>query len=160
MNIITALNKLGDLETSVAELYEWYADVFAADREASQAFARMGTEERGHARLVEYQRRVAQRSPARTVEVSVDLAEIESTTGKAKSLRASPRAPQVEEAIRDALEIELSAAEAYYREALKQADPQMAKVLEALAGKDQAHTKRILELAVRRRVPIPAAKAR
>lgn len=160
MNIITVLGRLGELETSLAELYERYTEAFEADPEVSDVFARMGVEERGHARLVEYQRRVLQRSPAHSMDVAIDLKEVEAVLARAKELRASPGPPAADAAIREALEMETSAAEGYYREALKQADPQMAKMLESLAGKDNAHLKRILDLALRRQVPIPSIASR
>jgi hypothetical protein len=46
MRIEVALRRLGDLEQALADLYEWYSDVFAADAEAVCVFIKMAREER------------------------------------------------------------------------------------------------------------------
>jgi hypothetical protein len=156
MLIESALRRLVELETSMADLYDWYAETFEGDTEAAFVFARMTIEEKGHARLVEYQRRMVLKNPTLLPEVDMDMTGIEAVLAKARELRASPRVPTVEEALRETLRLEMSAAESYYRSTLRNVGPDMARILDALGGDDGQHVRRIVQLAWRRGVSIPA----
>ncbi len=162
MMIDTVLRKLGDLERSLAELYARYAEVLADDPEIATAFFRMAAEEKRHAGLVEYQKRMVQQDPKLSVEVSIDVVQIEEALARVRALRAATGRPTVEEALREALLLESGAAESHYRNALTQANPGIARLLSALGGEDRAHVARLVELARRRGVevaPPPAGPA-
>ena len=78
MNVEAVFRPLSDLEKSLADLYSQWAAVFDSDREAAFLFVKMANEEKGHASLVDYQRRVIQKSPKLSGEVDADLRLIES----------------------------------------------------------------------------------
>jgi rubrerythrin len=159
MNVDAALRKLGDLERSLADLYAWYAEALAGDAEVSSAFCRMASEEKRHAGLVEYQRRMVQQDATLSVDVAIDLAQIEAALAKGRELRAAPVPPTAEEALREALLLERSAAESHYRNALTQANPKIARLLSALGGEDKVHAARLEELARRRGIEDAAPSA-
>ncbi|MBK6406933.1 MAG: hypothetical protein IPF66_18980 [Holophagales bacterium] len=159
MNIDAALRKLGDLERSLAELYLWYSEVFSSDPEAAFAFFKMASEEKGHASLVEYQRRMVQKTSAHSFDLDIDLGSIEAALEKVKVLRASPGIPTVDDALRETLLMERSAAESHYRNALKSANPEIGRLLDALGGEDRLHVTRVSELARRRGITLPEPAA-
>ena len=150
MIIDVVLRKLGDLERSVADLYGWWAETLADDSEAASVFFRMAAEEKRHAGLVDYQKRIVQQDTTLSVDVEVDLDEIDAALAKVRGLRAAPGCPAAAEALREALLIERSVAESHYRNALTQANPAVARLLSALGGEDKVHVARLEELARRR----------
>lgn len=157
MIIDAVLRKLGDLERSVADLYGWWAETLADDSEVASAFFRMAVEEKRHASLVDYQKRMLQQDPTLSVDVDADLGEIDAALAKVRALRAAPGRPAAADALREALALERSVAESHYRNALTQANPAVARLLSALGGEDKAHVARLEEL-VRRRGPGGAAQ--
>jgi hypothetical protein len=159
MIIDAVLRKLGDLERSVADLYGWYAEVLPDDTEVASAFFRMAVEEKRHANLVDYQKRMLQQDPTLSVDVPVDLAEIDAALAKARELRAAPGHPAAADALREALLLERSVAESHYRNALTQANPAVGRLLSALGGEDKLHVARLEELARRRGVEVASPKS-
>jgi rubrerythrin len=162
MIIDAVLRKLGDLEKSAADLYAWYAEVLEGDAEVASAFFRMAAEEKRHAGLVDYQKRMVQQDAALSVDVAVDLAEIDGVLAKVRELRAVSERPTAVEALRGALVLERSAAEGHFRNALAQANPAVARLLTALGGEDKVHVARLEELARRRGLDVesPTAQGR
>lgn len=150
MHIDAVLRKLGELERSLAELYGWWSEVFASDEEAAFVFFKMKGEEKAHAGLVDYQRKLVQNSPALSVEVEFDMTEVDAAVARAKALRRPEAAPTVAEALVEALRMERSAAESHCRNALKLANPGIARLLDALGGEDKLHVSRLVDLAKRR----------
>ena len=159
MIIDAVLRKLGDLERSVADLYGWWAETLADDSEVASAFFRMAAEEKRHAGLVDYQKRMVQQDSTLSVDVAVDLAEIDAALARVRELRSAPGSPAAAEALRAALLLERSAAESHYRNALMQANPAVARLLSALGGEDKVHVERLEELARRRGIVVASPTA-
>ena len=156
MHIDAVLRKLGELERSLADLYGSWSEVFAADEEAAFVFFKMKGEEKAHAGLVDYQRKLVQNSPALSVDVQLDLTEVDAALARAKALRTAAVPPTVAEALTEALRIERSAAESHCRNALKLANPGVARLLDALGGEDELHVARLADLAARRGIEVAA----
>lgn len=159
MIIDAVLRKLGDLERSVADLYSWYAEVLGDDAEAASAFFRMAAEEKRHASLVDYQKRMLQQDATLSVDVPADLSEVEAALGRVRALRAAP-SPSAADALRESLLLERSVAESHYRNALAQANPAVGRLLSALGAEDRVHVARLEELARRRGLDVPGPVAR
>ncbi len=157
MHIDAVLRKLGELERSLADLYGSWSDAFADDEEAAFVFFKMKGEEKAHAGLVDYQRKLVQNSPALSVDVPFDLTEVEAAIGRVKVLRAATVPPTVDAALSEALRIERSAAESHCRNALKLASPGVARLLDALGGEDKLHVARLVDLAGRRGIEVAPA---
>ncbi len=73
MDIMQVLRPLEQLERKLAELYQWFADLFENDSDAAFTFHRMFLEERMHMNLIEYQRRLARGKPGAFGDIYVDL---------------------------------------------------------------------------------------
>lgn len=156
MIIDTVLRTLADLERALGDLYAWYSEVLSPDAEAVYVFLRMAREEKAHARLVDYQRRLLQKDPSLSIDVDVDLKGLGALVAKAKALRAgSSRTPTVEEALRETLALEMSAAEVHYRHALGKARPEVARLLTVLGEEDWLHVERVQDMARLRRIAFP-----
>ena len=76
MNILNALDEIEKLEQKLAELYAYFHELFIANKIVSAVFFKMVLEEKGHADLVQYQRRIVRKNPKLFNEVTIDIEEI------------------------------------------------------------------------------------
>lgn len=158
MNIEVAFRPLAEFERKLAELYGFFAEALEDDREAAFVFAKMSNEERGHAALVDYAKRLLQKDPRMGGDIDVDLSIVQAALEKVRAARETGLAPSLERAVQVALEIEALAAEGHYRAALKKMNPEMERLLKSLGGEDQQHLGRLTEFAAKRGIPArPAA---
>jgi rubrerythrin len=148
MNIESVFRPLADLERSLADLYTWYSEIFAENPEAAFTFFKLAAEEKGHASLVDYQRRMVQKNQALAVGIDLDLEPILRSLSRIKGLRTGPP-PTLAEAVRAALALEENAAEMHYRNVLKSARPEIARLLDSLGGEDRVHVARLTAFAVK-----------
>ena len=155
MDIQSLFRHLSEFEAGIAELYEWFSQLFADDREVEFTFCRLATEERGHVDLIEYQRRLVRKNPAAFAGVTVDFQEIVELAGKIRALRAAQHPPTLDEAVRFAFELEGSAAEYHYRTAMRESNPDTARLLDSLGKADRLHLAGLREFAERRGLPLP-----
>ncbi len=155
MKIEVALRRLADLELSLADLYAWYSDVFASDPEAVYVFIKMAREERAHYRLIDFHRRLLVRDQKLSVEVDLELGEIQALVARAKALRSAKTPPTLAEAMRETIAMEASAADSLYRDALFEQHPEVVRLLGALGAEERAHVERIRSMARRRGVALP-----
>jgi rubrerythrin len=158
MNVEAVFRPLSDLEKSLADLYAQWAAVFDTDREAAFLFVKMANEEKGHASLVDYQRRVIQKNPKLSGDVEADLGVIESALEEIRALRESPNPPTLAEAVKIALQLESSAAESHYKNALRNANVELERLLNCLGGEDRGHLERLKAFA-RSRGIVPGESA-
>ena len=157
MNVEAVFRPLSDLEKAIGDLYAQWAAVFDGDREAAFLFVKMANEEKGHASLVDYQRRVVQRNPNVSGDVDIDLRAIEAALAEVQGLRDSASPPTLVEAVQIALRIETSAAESHDRNAIRQANPELERLLSCLGGEDRMHLER-LKIFARSRGILPASE--
>jgi rubrerythrin len=144
---------LEDLESSMVALYQWYADVFTLDAEARAVFTKLAGEEKGHVALVRYQKKLVTKNMAMFGHVDVDLQEVRQLTAEAHELMRAPSRPSLEEAVASAVRFERSAAECHLRSAMKQANPDLAKLLSALCKGDEGHLGGLVAFAKKRGLP-------
>lgn len=147
MNVEAVFRPLSDLEKSIGDLYARWAAVFDADREAAFLFVKMANEEKGHASLVDCQRRIVQRSPGLAASVDVDLGLVEEALREAWALRGSATPPRLEDDVRMTYRVEMSAAESHDRNALRSAHPELERLLACLGGEDREPLERLKALA-------------
>lgn len=152
MHIQFVFRPLEDLESALVELYQWYADVFTLDAEARALFVKMATEERNHVALVRYQKKLVTKNMAIFGDVDVDLDDIRTLTVEARTLLKVGR-PSLQDALTEALRFERSASESHLRNAMKQANPDLAKLLNALCQGDKGHLGGLVAFAKKRGVP-------
>lgn len=156
MDIQTLFKPLAEFEGKVAELYEWYSELFKADAEAAFVFFQLAAEEHAHVKIIEYQRRMVRNSPKEFADVTLDLKPVEEALATIATLRSAPRPPLLEDALRAALTLETSAAEYHYKTAMKQANAGAARLLDALGTADRTHLGKLVEFAKKRGVENPA----
>ena len=155
MNIQTLFKPLTHFEGKIAELYEWYSELFEDDAEAAFVFIQLAAEEHGHLKMIEYQRRLVRKNPRNFADVSLDLKPVEDALVTLATLRNTPHPPSLEEALRAALMLETSAAEYHFKTAMKQANPNAARLLDALGTSDRDHLGKLVEFARKRGVEQP-----
>ena len=156
MNVGSVFRPLSDLEKSMADLYSQWAAVFDDDREAAFLWIKMANEERGHAALVDYQRRVVQKNPLLSGEVDIDMRIVDAALVELTALRESARQPTLAEAVSTALRLETSAAESHYGNAVKKLNPELHRLLSCLGGEDRGHLDRLKTFAASRGIEVPA----
>ena len=159
MHVDEVLSRIGAVESSLADLYGWYAEALASDDEAAGVFSSMSEEETKHAGLVEFSRQLARSDTAYSPEVEIDMSGTAMVLARAGELRNGPAPPTVDEAIRQTLWLEMSTAEDHSRNrtSLKRTNPGLARLLRALASEDRVHFARVMELARRRGIPVPSS---
>ena len=150
MKIEVAFRPLAELERKLAELYASWAEAFEDDREAALVFFKMSNEEKEHTALVDYAKRFVQKDPKLGGDVDIDLSSVQAALDRVRALRETEVAPSVERAVEIALELETLAAESHYRNALKQTNPEMERLLKCLGSEDQQHLGRLMEFAAKR----------
>jgi rubrerythrin len=145
-----ALAELERVESALAELYAWLAEVLAADAAAAGLFLRLSGEERGHRSLVSLQRRIAVASPEEFGDVEFDPASVGELLSRVEAFRAESRTPDVERAVRAAIAFESNAAERLHATLVPKADSPFHELLETLVGADLAHTRELESFRLRR----------
>jgi rubrerythrin len=152
MNIINALDEIEKLEQKLAELYTYFRELFIADKIVSAVFFKMALEEKGHADLVQYQRRTARKNPALFKEVTVDVEEINRIISDADAVIKAVPATSMNNALKAALQFEQSAAEYHYKTSIVQSNPELAALLKNLAGVDKDHFDSLKNIAESRNI--------
>jgi rubrerythrin len=150
--ILRVLDTLEKLEAKMADLYEWFASIFAADSEAAEFFYRMSLDETAHANLVRYYRRIASKDAKLLREVILD---VEPLTAAIESINADllgPK-PSLEEALKMAIDLEINAAESHAIAALATAAPGLAPLLSNLGALDSRHHRALEEFAASGKSP-------
>ena len=60
VDIQRAFPSLKRIELGLAELYRWYSERFAHDAEAAFVFKRLSLDEKAHAAMLDYQKKIVQ----------------------------------------------------------------------------------------------------
>jgi hypothetical protein len=159
MLVDEVLSQIGAVESSFAGLYQWYSEILAADPEVACVFLRLSEEEKKHAELVAYSRLLVRSDTASSPEIEIDAAWINPILETVSTLRNSADPPVVEEAIQKALWLEMRTAEDHSkgRISLKRKHPILDRLLKALASEDKLHFARVMDLARRRGILVPAS---
>ena len=157
MNIHRAFAPIKRIELGLSDLYKWYSELLSSDTEAAFVFKRLSLDEKSHAALVDYGRKIFLQNPKEFGEIELDLEELSVIADKIDSIRAGD-CPNVTSAISVALEFEFNAVRYHCKAALFKANPTIAKLFEHLGRSDQQHIGEIQELARTRGVPLPKQK--
>ncbi len=150
MNLQNLFRLLEDLEGQMASLYRLYSEFFAPDEEASQLFYKLSLDEKSHGSVVQYEKRLFKQNPRLFADVAMDLDALRAECERVKTLRSVRKAPKLQEAVKTALELESGAAERHYRLAMREANPEVARVLNSLGTADKQHGETLEEFAVKR----------
>lgn len=147
MRILQVLSQLERVESEMASFYEWLSEVFESDSEASGLFFRMSLQEKSHASLLKYGRKLVHRSPNDFEDVDFDSEAVDSLLASVETFRAVSPQPSLGEALFFAMKIECSPAESSHREVLTVSNPEISHVIRSLAIADEEHHKTLQTLA-------------
>jgi rubrerythrin len=150
MKILSLLTSLEKIELQMSSLYDWLSDVFEDDAEASGLFFRMAMQERSHANLIRYGKKLVHRAPADFAEVDFDPDEIDRLLAAIGDAIEADPAPTLEQAIGLALALEDSPAETAHRSILIHSNPEVAGVIRSLAAADEEHAEGLRTFAEKR----------
>ncbi|RLE26332.1 MAG: hypothetical protein DRJ65_05750 [Acidobacteria bacterium] len=156
MQILTVLSAIENIESSVAKLYEWFSDCFAADSEASGFFFRLAMQERSHATMVAFSKGLVRRSPNDFSTVDFDMSLVDDLIHTIDVFRAGNRNPTLGRALEFAMEIEDHAAEGIHRSMVIQSNPEVSNMINSLAKADKEHFKLLKDYAdkIQRQDPV------
>jgi rubrerythrin len=150
MKILNLLSSLEKIEVEMAGLYEWLSSVFTDDTEASGLFFRMAMQERSHANLIRYGKKLVHQAPKDFAEVDFDSAAIGELLDAIRAAKDSARPPSLEGALLMALQFEDSPAETAHRSILMSSNPAVREVIQSLAAADEEHAKGLRAFAASR----------
>jgi hypothetical protein len=152
MNLQMAFSTLESLELDIAKLYAWFAEAYRADHEAAVVFYRMHLEEKAHASLIRFEKRLAKQNPKMFRDVEVDLDSLREVTDLLGSTQRIANAPDLHDAVRVAYHIEASAAENHHRSAIAQSCQGLGHLLAGLCHGDRQHADSLRDFAARREI--------
>ena len=115
LDILKALKTMEDIETRMADLYEWLGDAFASDSDAAKLFMRLHMEEMSHRSVLQFQCRIILKNP-RTFRgaISFDGQYMQGVLDTIGRFRNKGSPPLLEEAVQVALMFETSAERLYH----------------------------------------------
>jgi len=151
MRILEALTRLERVEQAMAEFYEWLSETFDADAEAAGLFFRLSLQERSHASLLRYGRKLVHRSPNDFEDVDFDPRPITELLAAVDEFRRSNPTPSLAEALFFAMKAECHPVENAHREVLTASNPEIGAVVRNLAIADEQHHETLQAFARERR---------
>ena len=157
MQFLQIVADLDRIEAAMAELYQWYGELFDGDREAAGLFAHLRMEEVSHRNILDYERRLALDNPDRFRIISMDLEALEATLEQVRHFRNTHPAPRLDEAVRTALVLERSSAELYYQTLGGRAPAEFSRFVAHLHAGCRTHFEKLAEFAIARGHSVPMA---
>lgn len=150
MKILAVLSQLERVESRMASFYEWLSEVFEADAAASGLFYRMSLQEKSHASLLRYGRKLVHRSPNEFEDVDFDSDAVESLLAAIEKFRVESPEPSLGDALFFAMKVECEPAENGHREILTISNPAMSQIIKSLTTADEEHHLILREFAQQR----------
>ena len=139
MRILAVLSAIGKVETLVGDFYLWLSDVFEDDPEAAGFFYRLSMQERSHANLVAYAKKLVYRCPSDFKDVDTGIEVVTDLEEVLTNFRAEKPNPSLSDALRISMEVESHHAEKLHRSAVIESNPKVAELVNSLAVADEEH---------------------
>jgi len=114
IDLLRALHDLEQIETSMAELYEGFIELFKDDADAVGLFTHLRMEELSHQNILKYESRIVRANPKAFRDLHCNLDMLDRTLESIGNFRQAHPKPTLEEALRAALLFEGGAAEMFY----------------------------------------------
>ena len=139
MDLATTLKRLEKLEHEMAELYRWFAELFAADDEAAAFFTSMAEQEVAHAGLVRFERRLVRSDQNAYRGLDVDPGGIDELESWMSEFRRGHERPSLGQALVLAMRIESHAAEHLHRTVFAKVNSELHALVGNLSRSDWRH---------------------
>lgn len=153
-SITTALEYLERAENELAKLYEWLQDLYESDPEASALFRTLKYTENAHANLLAFQRRIVMRERRHFGPIEIDLASLEELLARIEKIRALDPPPDLDRMISLLLEVENLTCDRCYRDAIIQANPAIAGLINSMTSSDEQNLVILRDFALARGIPV------
>ena len=148
-HIQNVLKPLEEFEGEMGKLYRWLHEKFRDDEEAAFVFYRLNLDEKAHASIIQYQRRLVRQNPKMFKKIGFDIEDLNRTRDGLARFMDRKRLT-LEEAIRFSVELEGSAAELHLRSALQQSVEGLSRLLGSLGSADRLHLELLKSLAAKK----------
>lgn len=159
LDLLKVLRDLEQIETKMAELYEWLAERFADDGEAAELFRHLRMMEISHQNILRYESRIVRGNPRAFREVVLDAEMLNRTLEAIDHFRQSDPQPTLEEAVKAALAFDAGAAELYYIAVFHEAARDFADFVKNLHTGSRTHFDKLHKFASRWRIDLPPGTA-
>lgn len=147
MDTMRALQGLRQVEADLEDLYSWFAEIFAADRDAAELFSRLSREERSHKVLVDHQINLAENHAGTEIDVEVDGEALRQLLADIRRLREQEPHPSLSEAVSSAVMMEFVADEAYLGRVVRTSSKSIEQMIDRLVDAGQQHHGRLKDFA-------------
>ncbi len=155
MSLQRLLSDLIEVENRLSSLYAWFAEAYADDAEASTLFYRMSRDEKAHAALIEYEKRLVNKERDAALDIPLTTRQTQEALRRIEEILSARQAPPLGEALSLALELEESDVENHLAGVFSQTAPGLLKLLKNLGKEDRRHYQDLEALAKRRGIPLP-----
>jgi len=141
MEIVTALNRMEEIEMKAAELYKIYHAAFYHDKDAAYFFYKMHLEEKGHRNLVQYVKKLVRQNPKLFERLDCMHADFDKIARRLDKEIARKKPPALDEALDIAEEFEVTLCEGYLRNIPLKTNSILLDLYSSLGERD--HTEKI-----------------
>ncbi len=139
MQILTVLTAIGRVETRVGDFYQWLSETFNDDSEVSGFFYRLSMQERSHANLISYAKKLVHQSPCDFEDVDIEIGVVAEIEELLTDFRTENPQPTLNDALEISMKVESHHAEKLHRSAVIESNPKVASLVNSLAVADEEH---------------------
>lgn len=143
MEILKALDHLGDVETAAADFYDFLAKHFENEHEASGLFYRMAIQEKNHKNLIRFCKRMVYRDSASYQQIDFDIDLVKDFLQEIRNFKKSHPSPDLKQALHFALDLESHAVERIHSSLMAESNPRIRSLMEQLAEEDSRHAQQL-----------------
>jgi len=154
VSVSVALDYLEEVETKLAELYAWLEERFVFDEDAWKLFNHVRHIEWSHANVVRFQKRLVMRDRGKFSNIDIDLYGVKRALALIEDIRGQDPPPDLNEVIGYLVELDKFACDRCYRNAITQANPGLATLMNNVTSDDMKIGKLVREFAKKRGIRV------
>jgi hypothetical protein len=157
LDMLNALRELEEIETAMADLYQWYGGLFIDDTEAVALFSRLWLDELAHQSILRNACRIVRTRPGALREISLDFDFVNHTLAAIGQFRRDHSHPVLAEALTMAFVFEKNISELHTLTVINSAAEDCVRLMSTLRDGGRSHHADLLAFAKTRGVFQPAA---